>query len=205
MVRKGSPVRVRKRASLRGGAGRNRHIPTPGALTIPPRMVGNARRRSAAVPLAGAVALAALVVALMGAASADARMAAPRIETLSKRADLVSGTEVLVRVTLSRGAKASRLKLTAGKRNVTRVLKPAGGRTLEGVVHGLPNGRTALIARIRHGSAARLYVTNHPIGGPIFPRPPNQPWTGGHGPQQPPCRPAPAVPVPSPPQGAAGP
>src|SRR4051794_31827223 len=118
MVRKGSPVRVRKRASLRGGRASQPAHRHARCANNPPRMVGNARRRSAAVRLAGAVALASLVVALLGAAPADARMAAPRIETLSNRADLVSGTEVLVRVKLPRGAKASRLKLTAGKRNV---------------------------------------------------------------------------------------
>src|SRR4051812_15364652 len=108
---------------------------------------------------------------------ADARTPAPRIEVLSNRADLVSGGDALVRVTLPRGVKASRLRLTAGKRNVTRALKPAGNRRLEGVVDGLGVGRVALAGRIRRGGAARLYVTNPPIGGPIFAGPQIQPWT----------------------------
>ena len=133
----------------------------------------------------------------LAASPADARVGAPRIEVLSTRADLVSGGDALVRVTLPRGVKASRLRFTAGSRNVTRVLVPAGGRRLEGVVTGMPLGRVALTAtirgaaapprsrrrgppvftgRVRVASAARLYVRNHPIGGPIFAGPQIQPW-----------------------------
>ncbi|MEA2438951.1 MAG: hypothetical protein QOH76_375, partial [Thermoleophilaceae bacterium] len=148
----------------------------------------------------------------LAASSADGSLAAPRIQVLSNRADLVSGGDAFVRVTLPRGVKASRLRLTAGRRDVTRVLQPAGAGRLEGVVTGLPVGRVALVARVRGstrrtssggtqrshgerdepderdravastarvpaGSAARLFVTNHPIGGPIFAGPQIQPWT----------------------------
>src|SRR3954447_1181360 len=125
-------------------------------------MGGNAR---------GSKTLAALVacaIALLCAASADARMTPPRIQVLSNRADLVSGGDALVRVTLPKKVKASRLKLTVGKRNVTRSVTKVSARQLEGEIDRLPNGRVALTARIRRGSAARLYVTNHPIGGPVL-------------------------------------
>src|SRR3954447_22050875 len=138
-------------------------------------MAGNARGRNTAV-----LALVASAIALMAASPADARMAAPQIKVLSNRADLVSGGDALVRVTLPRKVNASRLKLTAGKRNVTRSLTKVGARQLEGVLTGLPNRRLALTARIRRGSAARLYVTNHPIGGPVFAGPQIQPWTCGN-------------------------
>src|SRR3954447_11521572 len=108
-----------------------------------------------------------MAAAMAITAPAEARMAAPRIAVLSNRADLISGGDALVRVTLPRGVKASRLKLTAGRRNVTRALHRTGTRQLTGRVTGLPNGRIALSARIRGASAARLYVTNHPIGGPV--------------------------------------
>jgi hypothetical protein len=118
-------------------------------------------------------------VALAGtvlAASANARMAAPKIKVLSNRADLVSGGDALVRVTLPRGVAASRLRLTAGRRNVTRVLKRESRRRLIGVVRRLRVGRVPLTARIRRGSAARLVITNHPIGGPVFAGPQIKPW-----------------------------
>src|SRR4051812_40234584 len=161
-------------------------------------------RRALAALLAGCSA-----TAMLAAGSAEARTPAPRIQVLSNRADLVSGGDALVLVTLPRGVKASRLRLSAGRRDVTRVLKPVGPRQLEGVVKGLAVGRVALTARVlggnsgatsggtargTHGqgedrpravastaragagSAARLYVTNHPIGGPIFAGPQIQPW-----------------------------
>jgi Tannase-like family of unknown function (DUF6351) len=104
-------------------------------------------------------------------------MPAPRIKVLSNRADLVSEGDALVRVTLPRGVRASRLRLSAGHRNVTRALRRTGRRRLDGRVRGLHRGRVALTARIRGGSAARLYVRNHPIGGPVFSGPQIQPWT----------------------------
>ena len=149
-----------------------------------------------------AAALAALCGALLAAVPAEARPAVPRIQVLSNRADLVSGGDAYVRVTLPRGVRPSRLRLTAGRRNVTGVLERMGGRRLEGVVTGMPVGRVALTARIRltgrrtgqrrrgsrpttptftarvrWGRAARLSVTNHPIGGPVFAGPQIQPWT----------------------------
>jgi hypothetical protein len=119
----------------------------------------------------------ALGTALLASPPADARMAAPKIAVLSNRADLVSGNVALVRVTLPRGVKASRLRLTAGRRNVTRSLHRTGKRSLTGLVRKLRVGRTPLTARVRGGSAARLYVTNHPIGGPILAGPQIRPWT----------------------------
>jgi uncharacterized tannase-like protein DUF6351 len=124
-----------------------------------------------------AVALVACAGALLAPIAAEARMPAPRIKVLSNRADLVSGGDALVRVTLPRGVRAKRLRLTAGRRNVTRVLRRTGRRRLDGRVRGLRVGRVPLTARIRRGSAARLWVTNHPIGGPVFAGPQIQPWT----------------------------
>src|SRR5689334_8337309 len=91
--------------------------------------------------------MAACAAALLAAAPADARMAPPKIKVVSNRADLVSGGDAYVRVTLPRRVKASRLRLTAGRRNVTEVLHKSGARQLDGVVTGLPNGRVALKAR----------------------------------------------------------
>jgi Tannase-like family of unknown function (DUF6351) len=116
-------------------------------------------------------------VALLVPAAAEAAMPAPRMNVLSNRADLVSGGDALVRVVLPRGVRPKRLKLTAGHRNVTRVLRRTGRRRLDGNVRGLHVGRNALVARIKRGSAARLVVTNHRIGGPVFAGPQIQPWT----------------------------
>jgi hypothetical protein len=114
---------------------------------------------------------------LVAPAAADARMPAPRIKVLSNRADLVSGGDALVRVKLPRGVSRARLRLRAGHRNVTRVLRKTGQRQFDGLVRGMRRGRVPLTARIRGGSAARLWVTNHRIGGPVFAGPQIQPWT----------------------------
>jgi hypothetical protein len=124
-----------------------------------------------------ALVLAACAGAGLAASTADASVGTPRIQVLSTRADLVSGGDAYVRVTLPPGVDASRLRLTAARRNVTRDVTHMGGRRVEGVVDGMPVGRIPLVARIRGGGAARLFVTNHPIGGPIFAGPQIQPWT----------------------------
>jgi hypothetical protein len=132
-----------------------------------------------------ALVLCALV--LCDVAPAEARKPAPRIQVLSNRADLVSGGDALVRVSLPRGVKASRLRLSAGRRDVTSVLETTGNRTLTGLVEGLKVGRVPLTARVRRGGAARLVLTNHPIGGPVFAGPQIQPWTCSEGAQDAQC------------------
>src|SRR4051794_10517561 len=104
-------------------------------------------------------------------------MPAPQVKVLSNRADLVSGGDALVSVTLPRGVKTSRLRVRAGRRNVTSALRRTGSRSLVGLVRKLPVGRVALTARISGGSAVRLYVRNHPIGGPVVAGPPIKPRT----------------------------
>src|SRR3954453_20180758 len=156
------------------------------------------RRRGKAI----APALVIGAFAALAATPAEARTAVPTIKVLSNRADLVSDGDALVGVTVPRGVRASRLRLTAGGRDVTRVLVHTGTRQLTGLVTGLPVGRVALIARIRGplasarrraarrrrrvpaftgharpGIAARLYVTTHPAGGPVLAGPQIQPWT----------------------------
>jgi hypothetical protein len=138
------------------------------------------------------LACAAALVAAAGATPADARAPAPRIKVLSNRADLLSGGDAYVRVTLPRGVKPRRLRLKAGRRHVTRALHRTGRRRLEGVVRRLRVGRVALVARIRRGGAARLVVTNHRIGGPLFSGPQIQPWTCQAGAKDAKCNQAPS-------------
>ena len=123
------------------------------------------------------MAVAGCAVALLAAGPAAAASPAPRIKVLSNRADLVSGGDALVQVKVPRGVRAKRVKLFAGKRNVTKQLKRVGKRRLRGLVNGLRDGRTRLVARIRHAGAARLAVRNHPLGGPVMAGPQIQPWT----------------------------
>jgi hypothetical protein len=125
-------------------------------------------------------ALACAAIALFGflvgtAAAAKGGAAAPRIEVLSGRADLVSAGDTLVRVTPPKGSKGKRLRLFAGRRDVTGNLTRVDGGALEGLVTDLREGRNRLVARSGK-AAAKLIVTNHPNGGPLFSGPQVKPW-----------------------------
>jgi hypothetical protein len=94
---------------------------------------------------------------------------APRIEVLSNRADLISGGNALVAVT----GRVERITLNGA--DVTSEFAWRRGR-LVGLVEGLDVGRNELRARSRRGPGARITITNHPIGGPVFAGPQVQPW-----------------------------
>ncbi len=104
------------------------------------------------------------------APAADARL---KIKVRSNpRADLVSDGQALVSISKPKGA----LRVRLNGRNVRRAfrLRPSG--RFEGIVRGLAVGRNVLTARRANGRGARLVITNHPAGGPVFAGPQVQPW-----------------------------
>jgi len=96
-----------------------------------------------------------------------------KIEAVSNRADLVSGGDVLLRVTLPRRTQGV---LSLNGRSVPGALHAApDGRGYLALVSGLvPGKNTVSVSAGRH--KAYLTVTNHPISGPIFSGPHLQPW-----------------------------
>jgi hypothetical protein len=63
----------------------------------------------------------------------------------------------------------------AGGKDQTSAFKRGSGGALVGLVRGLPLGKSYVV--VRQGShGAKLRVTNHPIGGPVFTGPQLQPW-----------------------------
>lgn len=91
-----------------------------------------------------------------------------RINVLSNRADLISGGDALVEIVLPQGAKADSPAVDIGGRNVgDRFGLTENGRML-GVITSLPLGNNVLTARLPGGAGARITLTNHLIGGPIF-------------------------------------
>jgi hypothetical protein len=122
-------------------------------------------RPTAAVVVLGAVL--ALLAALLVAGSAPGS-AAPekrgkvRIQVLSNRADLVSGGDVLVRITAPRRAGALRVSLDG--RDVSRKFRSRSTVLLR----GLDNGRNVLSARAGGARSDRVVITNHRNGGPVF-------------------------------------
>ncbi|MGZ6791700.1 MAG: DUF6351 family protein, partial [Mycobacteriales bacterium] len=118
-----------------------------------------------------AVAAAAAVLPFLPTASADA--ATLGLTVLSGRADLVSGGDALVAVT---GASSLRgLRVTAAGRDVTRAFGLGPGGKVEGLVTGLPLGRSTVVVRGPLGGA-QLTLTDHRIGGPVLAGPQIQPW-----------------------------
>jgi hypothetical protein len=111
------------------------------------------------------------------------------IETLSNRADLISGGDALVRVSVPDRVALDRVVVQVDGRDVTASFTPdpATGR-LQGLVEGLREGPNVVTAGVRVlfkvwrwkweqiVTAERLVITNHPRGGPVFSGPQVQPW-----------------------------
>ena len=143
------------------------------------------RRRTALL-----TALATTLVALAGGLATVRATAAPgggsvTIEVLSNRADLISGGDALTRVTVPAGADAVHVVVTVNGQRVS-ALKADGTRSLTGLLTGLRNGRNVVRAVLPDGRGARLTITNHPSGGPVFAGPQVHPWicdnaSGGNG------------------------
>ncbi len=100
-----------------------------------------------------------------------------QLRVLSSRPDMVSGGDALVRVELPAGVAAGDVKLAVnGADATTQLTADASGRSLTGLVTGLNNGSNTLTATAAKTGSAKLTVVNHPITGPIFSGPHEQPF-----------------------------
>jgi Tannase-like family of unknown function (DUF6351) len=116
-----------------------------------------------------------VVVAIAGVAAPSAFAGSgPRIEVLSNRADLLSGGDALVRIAGVTSTKG--LRVTVAGRKRTKLFAKGADGSVQGLVTGLPLGKSDIVAS-QGRRAARLVVTNHPIGGPVFSGPQLEPWT----------------------------
>ena len=91
------------------------------------------------------------------------------IRTLSSRADLVSGGDTLLAVTVPPGTRADQLTVTINGRDVTAKLARDGeSEEFRGLVDGLVAGSNKVVAKTRTPKAdATLTIVNHPITGPM--------------------------------------
>jgi hypothetical protein len=119
---------------------------------------------------------AAAAMLLLTPAAAAAKPKPIQIKTLSNRADLISDGQALVQVRLPKGARASKLHVTLNGGDVSAAFGRRSGGRIEGVVDGLRVGRNGLVATAPRARGARLTITNHPNGGPVFSGPQIQPW-----------------------------
>ena len=144
------------------------------------RNAGRTMRAAATVFAVGAVAL------LPAAAAADpgAPAGAPTIEAVSTLPQYVSGGDVLVRVTLHDDAAGPKhLRVERDGIDVTEVFRTMPDGSLLGLVEGLTPGPHRLVARANGagvgtppGRSATLDVVDHPITGPLFSGPQQQPF-----------------------------
>jgi hypothetical protein len=136
---------------------------------------GRGVRSLAALLLAG---LGLLVPSMTGGGSALATFGAShlQIDVLSNRADLVSGGEALVQVEMPARVSPSRVRVQLNGQDVTSSFAVRSDGRFLGLVGGLRDGRNELTARAFFLDGARITITNHPSGGPIFSGAQVQPW-----------------------------
>lgn len=101
---------------------------------------------------------------------------APVIEVLSNRADLISGDQALVAVSLPVGTDPSFVRMRVGNRDITSAFAVRANGRYEGLVTGLQVGDNTLTAQLPNGTGGRITITDHPNGGPVFSGPQVQPW-----------------------------
>jgi len=129
-------------------------------------------RRMAAL----AAACAGLVLSACG--SPDKPLEGTTVQTVSNRADLISGGSALVEVKIPDGAPLSQLRVDVDGTDVTSAFQASTGGRLLGVVRGLKVGTNVITAKAFEGLfvSAQLTITNHPIGGPVISGTQPTPW-----------------------------
>ena len=100
-----------------------------------------------------------------------------RITSVSNpRPEMVSGGDVLVRVTPPGGVAAGQVRVTANGGDITGAFAAQRDGSLLGLVTGLHEGGNQIGAEAGGRPAAVLRVVNHPITGPIFSGPHETPF-----------------------------
>ncbi len=117
-----------------------------------------------------------MVVGALTPAAAQTAGGAAEITTVSARADMVSGGDVLVRVTPAPGAAEDAVTVLVAGRDVTGDFHRLDQGVLEGLVRGLEPGTHPIEVRTAGGPTARLDLVNHPGAGPVFSGPHESPF-----------------------------
>jgi hypothetical protein len=124
---------------------------------------------------------------LTGTSGATRATGDVQITTVSNRADLVSAGDVLIRVTTP-GSRPDLARVELNGRDVTTAFGLRSNGKGLGLLGGLRLGRNVVTATLPDGRGARLVVTNHPQGGPVFSGPQIQPWSCSNGVKNKKCR-----------------
>ena len=131
-----------------------------------------------------ATAAAVLAAGLLPVGACGAGSAAPAIDALSTLPQYVSGGDVLVELRLhDDAASLKQLRIELNGEDVSASFRSMPDGTLRGLVDGLRLGENELVARsngqgkgVPQGRAATLQLVNHPLGGPMFSGPQQEPF-----------------------------
>jgi hypothetical protein len=120
------------------------------------------------------LALVALVVhAAVPAVAADKL----EIVTLSNRPDTVSGGDVLVEIRVPAGTGLGDVRVTLNEIEVTGAFwENRVSHALVGLVTGMAPGKNRLEAKAKRAGSDRVEVDNHPMSGPVFSGPQEEPF-----------------------------
>ncbi len=124
---------------------------------------------------------AALLVLALGASAASAKRNAETpesttIKVLSSRADLVVDNEALVEVKVPSGEDAHNVTVLVNGQDESSAFAAQSEQTTQGLVTGLKEGANTVEAKLPNGSGAKITLTDHPQGGPLWAGPQVQPW-----------------------------
>lgn len=97
--------------------------------------------------------------------------AAPVIEVLSNRADLISGGDALVEIRLDQDQPIAGLRVSLNGRDISTAFARRDNGRVMGRVEGLQVGTNSLTANLPGAGEARHTIRNYPNEGPIFSRP----------------------------------
>jgi hypothetical protein len=134
-------------------------------------------------PLLGASLIAGLAVAVAPLDRASAGDAAPLVTVVSGDAAKVTGGDALVDIVVHDRGAARHLRVSDDGRDVTAAFTEIAPLHFRGLVGGLDDGDNLLVARTNGrgegtppGRSASATLTNHPISGPVFSGPHQQPF-----------------------------
>ncbi|MCX4850494.1 DUF6351 family protein [Streptomyces sp. NBC_00893] len=99
-----------------------------------------------------------------------------QVTAVSSRPGTVSGDDALIRVEVPASVAADGVRVEVAGQDLTPSFRLSGDHELMGVVKGLSKGDNILTARAPGADAGQLTLKNHPITGPMFSGPHEQPF-----------------------------
>lgn len=119
------------------------------------------------------IGLLSLIATLSGIAFAQGVL---EISAVSTRPSMVSGGDALVRIDLSEEVQPDQVAVKLNEQDVTSTFQAVSDSSLLGLVEGLQEGANTLVVSVEGQAPAQLTLTNHPITGPVFAGPKEEPF-----------------------------